>query len=81
MSLDLQHQMGALTMAPVVRLFTFQFTINIPVNPLEIVQIEGDEFSINMNNMVPLQPYLIESSDFRYMIWKNENDALVMTEA
>lgn len=79
-SLDLLPQ-TALAAAPVVKLLAVQFAVAVPVNPPEIVSIEGEEFQIDMNSMEPLRPCVMELLDSRYMIWKNEDGALVMTEA
>ena len=79
MSLDLQSQM-ALMVSPIVKFLAVRLAVAVPVNPSEIVSIEGEEFRINMNSMKTLQPYLIEFFDSRYVIWKNQDSALVMTE-
>ena len=73
--------MGTLMATPVVKLLAVRFAITVPVNPPEIVDIEGDEFSIDLDNMETLQPYMMEFLDSRYVIWKNQDGALVMTEA
>lgn len=54
--------------------------LDLPVNPPDIVSIDGDEFIVNMNNMKPLTPYLLEFMDSRYVIWKNQDGALVIDE-
>lgn len=80
MSLDLQPQMTLMAI-PFVKFFAVRLSVNVPVNPPEIVSIEGDEFRIDMNNMEPLRPYMMKFLDARYVIWKNQDGALVMTEA
>lgn len=80
MSLNLQPQMALMT-APIVKFFAVRLAVVVPVNPPEIVSIEGEEFRIDMDSMEPLQPYLMDFLDSRYMIWKNQDGALVMTEA
>ena len=80
MRLALQHQMGTLMAAPIMNCFKVNLAIVVPVNPPEIVSIEGEEFRIDMDKMEQLRPYLMEFLDSRYMIWKNQDSALVMTE-
>lgn len=50
------------------------------VNPPDIVTIEGDEFRIDMNNMEPLRHYIMKFDGSTYVIWKNDDGALVMDE-
>ena len=57
-----------------------RFRIIVCANPPDVVSIDGEELSIDMNNMAPLTPCLLEFLDSRYMIWKNQDDALVMGE-
>lgn len=57
-----------------------RFRLIVSVNPPDVVSIDGEEFSIAMNNMAPLTPCLLEFLDSRYMIWKNQDGALVMGE-
>ena len=80
MSLDVQDQMTTWMAAPIVNLFKVHLAIAVPVNPPEIVSIEDEEFRIDIDNMEQLRPYLMEFLDSRYIIWKNQDGALVMTE-
>ena len=80
MSLDLQSQMDILIAAPVARLFALQFAIVVPVNPPDIVSIKDDGFIIDLDNMDAMQPYLMNFLDSRYVIWKNQDGALVVEE-
>ncbi len=57
-----------------------RFKLDLPVNPPDVVSIDGDEFNVNMNNMKPLAPCLLEFMDSRYVIWKNRDGALVIDE-
>ena len=79
MSLSLLEQPDILATAPIAE-FLRRITIDIPMNPQDIVLIEGDEFRIDMNNMELLQPYLMTFLDSRYMFWKNQSGALVLVE-
>lgn len=54
--------------------------LNMPTNPPEIVTFGDEEFTLNMNNMEHLTPYLVKFRDSVYLIWKNMDDALVMEE-
>ena len=54
--------------------------LDIPTNPPEIVTFGDEEFTLNMNNMDYLMLYLVKFRDSVYLIWKNEDDALVMEE-
>lgn len=80
MSLSLLKQPDTLMPAPIAAFLLHRLKIDIPVNPPKIVLVEGDEFRIDMNNMEPLQPYLMTFLDSRYVIWKNQDSALVMNE-
>lgn len=66
---------------PFIKFFPVRLSVAVPVNPSEIVSIEGEEFRIDMDRMKPLRPYMMEFLDSRYVIWKNQDGALVMTEA
>ena len=57
-----------------------RFEANIPVNPPKIVLFDGDDITIDMNNMESLQPCIISFMDSRYVVWKNQDGALVMEE-
>lgn len=80
MSMDLQPRMDTLIAVHAARLFTFQFTMAVPVNPPDIVSIKDDGFIIDMNNMETMQPYRMNFLDSRYVIWKNQDGALVIEE-
>ena len=58
----------------------FALTLKAPVNPPEIVTINDAGFRVNVNRMKPGKFYLVEFMGARYMIWKNKDEALVMTE-
>ena len=51
-----------------------------PVNPPDIVIVSDTGFNVNVNRMKPGKFYMVEFMDVRYIIWKNRDDALVMTE-
>ena len=55
-------------------------TLKAPVNHPDIVTINDTGFRVNMNKMKPGKFYMVEFMDDRYLIWKNRDDALVMTE-
>lgn len=54
--------------------------VPIQVNPPDIVTIEDDEFRIEMNNMKTHRRYLMKFDGSTYVIWKNNDGALVMDE-
>lgn len=54
--------------------------LNITINPPKIVTIDGPEFKVDMKKMKPHTPYLVEFMNLRYLIWKDEKDALVINE-
>lgn len=54
--------------------------LDIPTNPPEIVTFGDDEFTLDMNSMEHLMPYLVKFRDSVYLIWKNMDGALVMEE-
>ena len=80
MSFGLLKRPYALMISPIAAFFARHFKIDIPVNPPKIVLIEGDQFSIDMNEMETLRPYMMTFLDSRYMFWKNQKGALVLTE-
>lgn len=51
-----------------------------PLNSPEIISGNSEEFSIDMNRMDLMKPYLMTLKDARYMIWKNQDGALVIVE-
>ena len=53
---------------------------SMPVNPPKIVLMSEDEFTIDLNEMERWVPYGVAFGDSRYVIWKNDNDALVMID-
>ena len=58
----------------------FTLRINAPVNPSEIVTINETGFKVNVKHMESGKFYIVEFMDARYLIWKNKDEALVMTE-
>ena len=86
MMMDLvQHRSMAPTKLAKTIMAIFRTTIklphlDIPTNPPEIVTFGDEEFTLNMNNMDYLMPYLVKFRDSVYLIWKNEDGALVMEE-
>ena len=78
--MDMQTQMGALIAVPVVKLVELRFTMAIPVNPPGIVTIKDDGFVIDLDSMKTMQPYRMNFLDSRYVIWKNQDGALVVEE-
>ena len=78
--MDMQAQMGALIAVPVVKLAEFSFIMDVPVNPPDIVTIKDDGFVIDLDSMETMQPYRMNFLDSRYVIWKNQDGALVVEE-
>ena len=58
----------------------FALTLKDPVNPQDIVTVNDAGFRVNVNKMELGKFYLVEFMDARYLIWKNKDEALVMTE-
>lgn len=56
-------------------------SIIIPVNPPKIVTITDDDITISLNEMDRWVPYVVLFQRSRYLIWKNDDDALVMIDA
>ena len=54
--------------------------VSMPVNPPKIVLMSEDEFTIDLNEMERWVPYGVAFGDSRYVVWKNDNDALVMID-
>lgn len=55
--------------------------VPIPVNPPKIVAMGKDEFTIDLHEMKRWVPCVVEFHESKYMIWKNDDDALVMIDA
>lgn len=58
----------------------FALTLKDPVNPQDIVTVNDAGFRVNVNKMELGKFYLVEFMDARYLIWKNKDEALIMTE-
>ena len=54
--------------------------LKVPVNPPDIVAIDDTWFTVDMNRMEPFVPCVVEFLDSRYVIWKNKDSGLVLTE-
>lgn len=54
--------------------------VDIPWDPPEIVLKNADGFSIDTKNMERFKLYMMTFMDSTYVIWKDRNDALVITE-
>ena len=63
-----------------VSMMSIVAVVSIPVNPPKIVLMGDDEFTINLNEMERWVPYGVAFGDSRYVIWKNDDDALVMID-
>lgn len=48
-----------------------------PVNPAGIVTIKDSSFTIDANKMSPYDPCIVNFRGSKYLIWKDENDALI----
>ena len=51
--------------------------MQVRINPPEIVTIKDSEFSVDMNKMKPLEPCIVDFQGSQYLIWKNNDGALV----
>lgn len=84
MSLDLMPGGAAVFSNMMVHsMVSVQVVVNmmaVPLDPPDIVTKRADGFSIDMNNMEPLMPYMMTFEDSKYVLWKNENGALVIRE-
>ena len=54
--------------------------VDIPTDPPEIVAKNADGVSIDTNNMERFKLHMMTFMDSTYVIWKDRNDALVITE-
>lgn len=77
MSQMLQQDKWTLTFAK-----HFQDILNLYpcANPPGIVTIQGPEFTVDMKKMEPHVRYIVELLHLRYLIWKDENDALIINK-
>ena len=55
--------------------------IKVAINPPEVVKVDNEGFRVDMNNMRPFIPYMVQFLDSRYVIWKDGSGSLVVTEA
>ncbi len=54
--------------------------IDVPVNPPKIIHIGNDSFTVDLNAMEPDSPCIVELPDFRYVVWKDQDDSMVMVD-
>lgn len=54
--------------------------LDIPLDSQDIVSKNDEGFSIDMNNMERLKPYMMTFEGSKYVLWKTGNDALVIRE-
>ena len=80
MSLQLQSEPLIASVNTLVRYMMSYIVLGIPVNPPEIVTVDGEEFKVNMDKMEINAPYFVDFLDSRYLIWKNMDGALVINE-
>lgn len=52
----------------------------LPVNPPEIITMGDDKFVVDTGKMEQLAPCAVKFMGSLYMLWKNEDDALVMVD-
>ena len=87
MSLNLMSGDGLTARGMAFHGMVFHFAIvtplvkaGIPLDPPDIVSKNDEGFSVDTNNMERLRPYMMTFKDSKYVIWKDENDALVIKE-
>ncbi len=82
MSLDYVQNAMAPVMGSTLAIFAAVFTLPIkaPVNAPGIVTITDTGFRVSVNQMESGKFYMVEFMDARYLIWKNKDNALVITE-
>ena len=59
------------------RHLNIKIDVEIPVNPPGIVTIKDSSFRIDANKMRPYEPCIVDFRGSKYLIWKDEDDALI----
>lgn len=80
MSLNSVHSTITTRITPAIDAMLHVSAFKISVNPSKIVVIDDSGFKINVNLMNAYTPYIIEFRGSKYLIWKNKDSALVVTE-